>query len=102
MMLNKDMWEKVQIGTVVKELRENSKNPIKHFVISKIVDGIRKWDIKTAGRVDYYVANSQNIADKIKKYYGVKADVIHPPVDTEFFKPIDLKIFLHLKSSNLK
>lgn len=27
-MLNKPIWEKVQIGTVVKELRENSKNPI--------------------------------------------------------------------------
>ena len=28
MMLNKDKWEKVQIGEVVNELRECSKNPI--------------------------------------------------------------------------
>jgi len=68
---------------------DNSKNPIKHFFISKIIDRIRKWDIKTANCVDYYVANSQNIADKIKKYYGVNTDVIYPPVDTEFFKPIN-------------
>ncbi len=64
-------------------------NPIKNLIISKIIKKIRKWDQKTANRVGYYAANSENIANKIKKYYGIEADVIHPPIDTEFFTPTD-------------
>ena len=68
---------------------KNKTNPIMNIIISNVIKKMRAWDVKTANRVDYYVANSQNIANKIKKYYGIAADVIYPPVDTEFFKPVD-------------
>jgi glycosyltransferase involved in cell wall biosynthesis len=35
--------------------------------------------------VDRFVANSQNVKRRIKKYYRRDAEVIHPPVDTEYF-----------------
>jgi glycosyltransferase involved in cell wall biosynthesis len=46
-----------------------------------------RWDAATASRVHRFVANSQFVADRIGRYYGRRADVVHPPVDTEFFHP---------------
>lgn len=47
----------------------------------------RRWDRATADNVDAFVANSSEVADRIRRYYGRKATVIHPPVDVEFFTP---------------
>jgi len=41
--------------------------------------------------VDHFIANSKNVARRIQKYYGRQAEVIHPPVDTQFFQPADRK-----------
>jgi glycosyltransferase involved in cell wall biosynthesis len=43
---------------------------------------MRLWDYASAGRVDYFVANSRFIASRIRKYYGRESRVIHPPVET--------------------
>ena len=48
---------------------------------------LRLWDVASARRVDYFAANSRNVATRIAKYYGRKAEVIHPPVDVDFFSP---------------
>jgi glycosyltransferase involved in cell wall biosynthesis len=50
---------------------------------------VRMWDLSTAFRVDYFVANSKHVARRIKKYYGKDAAVIYPPVDIDRFKPSD-------------
>lgn len=42
---------------------------------------MRLWDYASAGRVDYFVANSRFIASRIRKYYGRESTVIHPPVE---------------------
>jgi glycosyltransferase involved in cell wall biosynthesis len=47
----------------------------------------RAWDRKTAERVDKFVAISTAVADRVRRFYGRSAQVIHPPVDTEFFAP---------------
>jgi glycosyltransferase involved in cell wall biosynthesis len=47
----------------------------------------RSWDRRTAGRVDRFVANSHAVADRIRRFYGRSAQVIHPPVRTDFFTP---------------
>jgi glycosyltransferase involved in cell wall biosynthesis len=46
---------------------------------------LRKWDVTTAARVDYFIANSQFVAKRIKKYYRREATVINPPVDLQKF-----------------
>ena len=46
---------------------------------------LQRWDVKSAARVDYYIANSRNVAAKIKTLYGRESAVIHPPVDSEKF-----------------
>lgn len=48
---------------------------------------LRVWDTFAAKRVDYWVANSNYIASRIKKYYRAKATVIFPPVDVAAFQP---------------
>ncbi len=56
-------------------------------IIPPIIHRLRIWDESSSHRVDHFVANAKAVADRIHKYYRRKADVIHPPVDTEFFKP---------------
>jgi len=55
--------------------------------IPPIMHRLRVWDESSAARVDHFVANSENVARRILKYYRRGADVIHPPADTEFFRP---------------
>jgi len=42
---------------------------------------MRLWDAASANRVDYFVANSRNIAARIRKHYRRDATVIYPPVN---------------------
>lgn len=46
---------------------------------------LRIWDKVSADRVDVFIANSNFVARRIKKYYHKDAIVIHPPVDTNNF-----------------
>jgi glycosyltransferase involved in cell wall biosynthesis len=42
---------------------------------------LRMWDITSVPRVDTWIANSQTIAQRIRKFYKQDAVVIYPPVD---------------------
>ncbi len=42
---------------------------------------IRIWDEVAAKRVDHFIANSNFVASRIKKYYQQDSIVIYPPVD---------------------
>lgn len=46
---------------------------------------LRQWDCQSADRVDGFVANSHNVAQRIRKYYRREAAVVYPPVDVEFY-----------------
>lgn len=46
---------------------------------------LRMWDKLAADRVDYFIANSQFVARRIKKYYHRDSVVINPPVDINRF-----------------
>ena len=45
------------------------------------------WDVATAQRVDGFLANSENVRERIHRLYDRPASVVHPPVDTKFFTP---------------
>jgi glycosyltransferase involved in cell wall biosynthesis len=47
---------------------------------------LRNWDVATAKRVDFFIANSQNVRRRIQRIYGRDSDVIFPPVDTGRFQ----------------
>lgn len=48
---------------------------------------LRAWDVTSAARVDHFVANSRFVASRIERYYRRSADVLHPPVDTDYYTP---------------
>ena len=58
---------------------------IKGMWAKYVLHKIRLWDISSANRPDYYIANSRYIANRIKKTYNRDAVVIYPPVDTHKF-----------------
>ncbi|EKD53790.1 MAG: hypothetical protein ACD_60C00153G0010 [uncultured bacterium] len=62
---------------------------------------LRLWDLQSAKRVDYFLANSQFIAKRILKTYRQKAHVIYPPVDTTHFVPGATKEDFYLTASRL-
>jgi len=41
---------------------------------------MRIWDSYSAARVDHFVANSQHVANRIRKTYRREAEVVYPPV----------------------
>jgi glycosyltransferase involved in cell wall biosynthesis len=49
---------------------------------------LRSWDQLVATRVDSFVANSWNVAARIRRYYGRDSTVIYPPVDVDSFAPV--------------
>jgi glycosyltransferase involved in cell wall biosynthesis len=61
---------------------------IKRFV-PFAMNYIRLWDKISADRVDIFIANSNFVARRIKKYYNKDAIVINPPVDTKNFSIIN-------------
>ncbi len=44
---------------------------------------LRRQDVEGAASPDVFVANSRNVADRIRRYYGRSAEVVNPPVDVE-------------------
>ena len=58
---------------------------LKSLIVKSVLHYVRMWDISSVNRVDYFIANSNYIAKRIKKIYNRHADVIYPPVDTEKF-----------------
>jgi glycosyltransferase involved in cell wall biosynthesis len=48
---------------------------------------LRQWDMVSSARVDRVVANSRLVAWRIKHYWNREAEVIPPPVATEYFTP---------------
>ena len=51
------------------------------FILYKL----REWDYYSSQRMDYVIANSNFTSKRIKKYWGLDCEVIHPPVDTKRF-----------------
>ncbi len=58
--------------------------PIK-FLLPPLLTFLRMWDRTSADRVDRFIANSEAVRLRIKKYYNKDSEVIYPPVDVERF-----------------
>jgi glycosyltransferase involved in cell wall biosynthesis len=57
----------------------------KRGLLSVLMHYLRLWDHAASARVDYFVANSQTVKNRIGKYYRRSAKVIHPPCDVDRF-----------------
>ncbi len=57
----------------------------KKFLVQQTLKRLRTWDIASLDRVDYFIANSKFVSNRIKKTYNRDSIVIYPPVDTRSF-----------------
>lgn len=70
-------------------LKESGAGKLKQLMMRYLLHKLRLWDYRTSAGVDLFIANSSFIARRIDKCYRRNAQVVHPPVDTEFFCPAD-------------
>ena len=54
-------------------------------VVRSVLDPLRAWDRAAAARVHRFVANSDAVRARIRRYYERDAEVVHPPVDVASF-----------------
>jgi glycosyltransferase involved in cell wall biosynthesis len=62
--------------------REKLGSPVR-AALGPLLRVIRRWDERGTRRVDHLIANSATVAERIGRYYGREAVVIHPPVRTD-------------------
>lgn len=67
-------------------MHEQNAGRLKQFAANRIIHKIRQWDQIAADRVDTYIANSNHVRKRIKKYYRKESEILYPPVDTRRFK----------------
>lgn len=74
-------WDLYHQYLIDAEINKNLKSLYARYVLHRI----RNWDIITTNRVDYFIANSNYISNRIKKIYNRDSKVIYPPVDVNSF-----------------
>lgn len=63
--------------------------PIARIPLGPARSVMRAWDRRAAWRANLYVANSEEVAGRIRREYGICAPVVYPPVDVDRFAPRD-------------
>src|SRR5438270_10465540 len=54
------------------------------MVMKLMAPRLRRWDVSTAQNVTSFIANSNFVRERIRRYYDRDATVVHPFVDDEF------------------
>ena len=54
-------------------------------VFKPYLSWLKRWDKACASRVDYYVANSQNVKRRIENHYNRSSFVIYPYADLDYY-----------------
>lgn len=60
-------------------------NKLSKVVFNYFLERLRKWDLISNESVDYFIANSINVKNRIKNNYNRESVVIYPPVDVNSF-----------------
>ncbi len=79
----------------------NLSKGVRAFIAKMILHYIRLWDVSSVSRVDYFIANSNFVANRIKSIYARDAKVIYPPVDVEAFGLCEKKEDYYLAASRM-
>jgi glycosyltransferase involved in cell wall biosynthesis len=57
-------------------------SPLARAIFGLTSHYVRNWDYAAAQRVDHFIANSNYVAGRIRKYYRRDSTIIHPPINT--------------------
>jgi len=77
------------------------KKGAKGLIAKLILHYFRMWDKSSSSRVDAFVAISKYVAVRINKIYGRQADVIYPPVNTNYYSLEENKQDYYLTASRM-
>ncbi len=66
----------------------NSVNKFLRPILAFFFERLRRWDQTTIDNVDLYIANSNNVAKRVKKFYDREAKVVYPPISDDLFTKI--------------
>ena len=55
------------------------------MLLPPLLSRLRRQDLAGAAGPDLFVANSRHVAERIERFYGRTAVVVHPPVDVEHY-----------------
>jgi glycosyltransferase involved in cell wall biosynthesis len=55
-------------------------------VVQRLLDRIRSWDVAASQLVTHYIAVSELTRERIQRFYGREASVVHPPVEVDRFE----------------
>ncbi len=69
--------------------RESNAGRLPKLLMPLIAPLFRKWDVRTCRRVDHFLADSDHVRKRIRRYYQREAEVIPVPVDTGQFSLAD-------------
>lgn len=61
------------------------KDPLSRSIFSFFLNRLRRWDKSVNDRVDFFIANSKNVSERIRQNYKRESVVIYPPVDVSKF-----------------
>jgi glycosyltransferase involved in cell wall biosynthesis len=74
--------------------KEYKKNPgfgklnfLVRLMMPIMIPPLKKVDYEAAQKIDVFIANSTEVKNRIKKYYGRNSTIIYPPADISRFKP---------------
>jgi glycosyltransferase involved in cell wall biosynthesis len=70
-------------------------------LLPMFIRGLRRWDEEASRQPDHFVANSKAVAERIRRAYHRSAEVIHPPIETERFRPSNRREDYYLVLSRL-
>jgi len=54
-------------------------------LVRPLVERLSAWDRSAARLPTHYIANSQVVADRVRRYYGRDAEILAPPIDIDRF-----------------
>ena len=65
----------------------DARAPALRRMLSPMLALVRAWDRQTVEHVDHFAAISSAVRERVARFYGREARVIHPPVDTQWYTP---------------
>ena len=72
-------------------LHDFTRSRWKRLTMAGLASWLRTWDFASAARVDEFVANSENVRQRIWRTYRRRAQVVYPPVavETYYWRPAE-------------
>ncbi|MEI6124437.1 MAG: glycosyltransferase [Bacteroidota bacterium] len=78
-----------------------AKNRLSKTVLKYFFGRLRKWDFESSNRVDFFIANSNFVRERILRFFQRESVVIYPPVEVAMKEPITERSEVYIIISRL-